>query len=222
VCKSVELKIRGMGTQQVRDELKALAALLGSHLPVVQLDSDTVSTQVPQQAWFIGTEYAMPRIPWHTIGAVVVMNADALLLQANYRASEQTYARLVDFLYRLQSTKGTLIAQTYSPNHPLFTALFRQNPALFFDEELKTRTALSYPPATFVVRMEGTSLQTIGARLQAFIKEKGLNIRVEGPYGQAGLLLRFNPKNVQLELSTINELIPVEWKVDPNPIANLS
>lgn len=107
---------------------------------------------------------------------VVILNPEALLGTADYRAAQRTYRavrRMLDFA--APEGKGRAIIQTAFPDHHSLRAAARGDYRTFFDEEIKLRKALDLPPFTVLaeVLFWGGTPRTLAVRAREFIKAAG-------------------------------------------------
>ncbi|MGA6827594.1 replication restart helicase PriA [Nitrospira sp. NS4] len=113
--------------------------------------------QVDSREWdiLIGTQVLFQREPISPVGLVGIVQADSGLHVPDFRAAERTYQLLVDAvsLGRPASAGGRVILQTSLPNHHVMQAIVSHDPARFYDEELKTRQLLGYPPAMHLIHL---------------------------------------------------------------------
>ena len=219
-CRGSSFKQYGRGTQQIAQDVATLRDTFKSTLPVVCLDSDNPNVSIPPAGWFVGTDFALSRIPWHAVSAIIVVDTDSMLTRPEYTALEQTYSRIMYFAYRMQTTKGAVLLQTYTQDHPLFAALKSDNYKLFMEYEYEARKKLNYPPAAYLVRLEATTAALI-KKIHENIAAAYPTLAITGPYGKHepySLLLRFQKNMVQSALLEINAMLPADVRFDPNPM----
>jgi primosomal protein N' (replication factor Y) len=79
---------------------------------------------------------------------VGVINADTALHFPDFRAAERTFQLLSQVAGRAGrgQTPGSVIIQTYWPDHPAVRAAAQHQRSLFTDAELPVRRELGYPP----------------------------------------------------------------------------
>ena len=90
---------------------------------------------------------------------VGVIAADLSLYFPEYHAGERTFQLLSQVAGRAGrgDAKGTVLIQTYQPDHYVFQAVQSQDYDSFFQQELESRRQLGYPPFTrlAMVRLSG-------------------------------------------------------------------
>lgn len=103
----------------------------------------------------IGTQALFQREPIPPVGLVGIVQADSGLHVPDFRAAERTYQLLVDAvsLGRSASAGGRVILQTSLPNHHVMQAIVSHDPARFYDEEIKARRLLGYPPSMHLIHL---------------------------------------------------------------------
>jgi primosomal protein N' (replication factor Y) len=177
---------------------------------------------------------------------VGVVNADAALHLADFRASERTCQLVTQVAGR--SGRGTLggrvVVQTSTPDHPAIRAAATHDYEAFVRSELPIREALLYPPFGCIVRIVVRSVDDAAAeRWAAHVAERlreaaaGIaGIRVLGPapapitrlrdrfrwhvqaHGPEGAALRDIVRRATATLATPDA---VAWIVDVDPVEML-
>jgi len=118
---------------------------------------------------------------------VGVVSADSSLNFPDFRSSERTFQLLTQVAGRAGRGKipGTVIIQTFNPNHYSITSSQQQRYGQFYEEELRLRKELNYPPFSRLInfKMEGTSkskteacVDRVGAMARS-LWEKGTRYR---------------------------------------------
>jgi primosomal protein N' len=153
-CGSWRLRERGIGIQQVYDELHKQFP----KIPVILFDHITAKTY--KKALFLrdtfygtkgvillGTHMTLPYLT-EPVDLSVVVNMDALLATPTWRLEEENLALLL----RLREvTNGDVFAQTRAPEVATLTLARHGYVENFYTEELALRKSFSYPPfATFI------------------------------------------------------------------------
>jgi len=154
-CSSPYLRQFGAGTQRVESEL---ASMLPG-LSVVRMDADTTKGkggheralaqfEALESGVLLGTQMIAKGLDYPEVTLVGVINADTTLHLPDFRAGERTYQLLEQVAGRAGrgERQGTVIVQTYWPDHPAILAAARHEPRVFYEEEESTRRELGYPP----------------------------------------------------------------------------
>ena len=172
-CGRAELLPVGTGTQ--RGET-AIAELLPG-IDVLRIDRDVsrsgarleaqlerIRTGAP--AVLVGTQMLAKGHHFPAVTLVAVVNADAGLFSADFKAPEHTAQLIVQVAGRAGRAErpGEVWIQTYNPDNPLLTTLVEKGYPGFARAELATREQAALPPfrAMALLRADGTSVD--GAR----------------------------------------------------------
>ncbi len=153
-CGSWRLKERGIGIQQVYDELHKLFPTI----PTILFDHITARTY--KKATFLrdtfyktkgsillGTHMAVPYLN-DTVDLSVIVNMDALLATPTWRLGEENLSLLLGLR---EITKGTVFVQTRTPETDVLTYARQGTVEQFYTEELALRKTFNYPPySTFI------------------------------------------------------------------------
>ena len=141
-CDAGYIKYSGIGAEKVESELARI-------FPQARLNLDI----------FVATSSAIkdPGINYDLIGVLAIDNS---LNRVDFRAAEKTFSLLMG-LVSLTSKK--IIIQSANANHHCFQALVKNDPQLFYREELKQRRELSFAPFKhmILVRLRGGSLEKV-------------------------------------------------------------
>jgi primosomal protein N' (replication factor Y) len=173
-CGNPNLSPLGQGTQRIEE---ALAALFPD-ARVLRIDRDSTRRK---NAWadmreriegreidiLVGTQILAKGHDFPHLALVCVLNADAMLYSADFRASERLYAMLTQVAGRAgrREAEGEVLIQTEFPEHPLYAALRDQDVHRFAHQLLAERGTSGFPP--FVHQ---ALLRAEAARLEAAIE----------------------------------------------------
>lgn len=153
-CGSWRLRERGIGIQQVYDELHKLFP----DVPIILFDHLSARTYkkalflrdtfyTTRGAILLGTHMAIPYLT-KPVSLSVVVNMDALLATPTWRIEEENLALLLTLRER---TRDTVLIQTRTPESGVLTHAKAGSVEQFYTEELELRKAFNYPPyATFI------------------------------------------------------------------------
>lgn len=192
-CGSDQVKYFGAGTQRVEAEIEKLYP----GVRTLRWDQDTTTQRnahfeimqqfVRQEAdVLIGTQMVAKGLDLPLVTLVGVISADVALNLPDYRNGEQTFQLLTQVAGRAGRglLGGRVVLQTYSPEHYAIQAASRHDYGGFYDQEMRYRQALIYPPYSrlvrLVVRSETAEKAESEARnlhglIAARIREEGLN-----------------------------------------------
>lgn len=162
-CKSGDIKYFGIGTQKVESE----AARLFPAARIARMDTDATAkrgshgrilTEFKKHKIdiLIGTQMIAKGHDFPGVTLVGVVSADTALSLPDFRASERTFNLLTQVAGRAGrgSEPGRVIVQTFSPSHYAIEKSIRHDYVGFFEEEIKFRKELNYPPFTHIVEIK--------------------------------------------------------------------
>ena len=187
------------GTQQIEEIVK-------KEFPqarVLRMDMDTtrekdghekiLSAFVDGEAdVLVGTQMIVKGHDFPNVTLVGILAADMSLYADDYRAGERTFQLLTQAAGRAGrgEKKGQAIIQTYSPGHYAIETAAAQDYAAFYEEEIRYRELMGYPPAenllaVLVSGKEETTLDIGCKYLKAYalriIGRESREIQVIGP-----------------------------------------
>lgn len=164
-CSAVELRPNGSGTERIEERLQQLF----TEVPVKRVDRDsTHSRQAFDQLMsevgsgepqiLVGTQMLAKGHHFPDVTLVVILNLDAGLLSADFRALERTAQLMLQVAGRAgrASKSGKVLIQTQHPQHPVLATLLGQGYLAYAQQELRSRESLRLPPYTYqaIVRTE--------------------------------------------------------------------
>ncbi len=154
-CSSPYLRRFGAGTQRVEAEL----AELFPELPIVRMDADTTAGKGGHErrlaafeamgtGVLLGTQMVAKGLDYPEVTLVGVLNADTSLHLPDFRAAERTYQLLEQAAGRAGrgGERGTVVLQTYWPEHHAIRAVAAHEREIFLGHELEERQHHGYPP----------------------------------------------------------------------------
>ena len=153
---------RGTGTQRLEEEVRGLFP--GTR--VARMDTDTMRTRGSHERTLdafrareidilVGTQMIAKGLDFPDVMLVGVVNADAALHLADFRAAERTCQLVTQVAGRSGrgALGGRVVVQTSTPDHPAIIAAGRHDYEAFVRSELPLREALLYPPFGHIVRI---------------------------------------------------------------------
>ena len=176
-CGNVDIMPFGRGTQRLEE-------LLARRFPearVLRIDSDSTRNKGSWEKLrariaagdadiLVGTQILAKGHDFPRLTLVGVLNADAALLAADYRAPERLFAQLYQVAGRAgrADRPGEVLVQTRYPHHPLYAALVRHDYKGFAAALLREREQAGFPPYVFeaVLRAESRDMNESIAFLQ--------------------------------------------------------
>jgi primosomal protein N' (replication factor Y) len=194
-CAGPYVERMGFGTERVEAEVASLL----EGVRVARLDRDTVRRRgaivslldrfaAGEIDVLVGTQMIAKGHDFPRVTLVGVISADVGLGLADFRASERTFQLLTQVAGRAGrgETPGEALIQTLYPDHYSIRHACRQDYRAFFDEEIRYRTAMRYPPAVALVNVvvRGPSFRDAmeGATdLARRVRTPAANFRLLGP-----------------------------------------
>ena len=161
-CAGPYLEQLGFGTERVEAEVRALfpGARVG------RVDRDTIrrrgaiatllaSFANKELDVLVGTQMIAKGHDFPSVTLVGVISADVGLGLADFRAAERTFQLLTQVAGRAGRGEiaGEAVVQTLYPTHYSIRHACRQDYNAFYDDELKFRRAMRYPPAVALINV---------------------------------------------------------------------
>lgn len=200
-CGSTKLKLSGMGTQRLEDEL----AEFFPGARILRMDADTTYSRYAYDKRFtafgkgeydimVGTQMIAKGLDFPNVTLVGVLNADKSLYSGDFRSYERTFSLITQVVGRSGrgNSRGRALIQTFAPDHYVINLAAQQNYTAFYEQEIAMRRALIYPPFCDIcaVGFSGEDDKKTGAAADIFaekiaegiknIPEK-MPVRVLGP-----------------------------------------
>lgn len=165
-CGSDNLKLGGVGTEQVVEQLRELFP----DVKVLRMDNDTTQNKnayakilgefgATKPAILVGTQMIAKGHDFPEVNLVGILDADLSLYFGDFRASEKTFQLITQVAGRAgrSSVEGKVILQTYFPKHYVYKLCASYNYNKFYDKEINLRETTLFPPFSTIVRLLLTS-----------------------------------------------------------------
>jgi len=162
-CGGPDIRFHAFGTQQVHSELEALFP----DARILRMDLDTTQRrgahdQMLQQFArgeadiLLGTQMVAKGLDFPRVTLVGVISADTQMLLPDFRSSERTFQLLTQVAGRAGrgTERGEVIVQTLQPAQYSLRFVVGHDYRGFFDEEMRYRKELSYPPFSRLALLE--------------------------------------------------------------------
>jgi primosomal protein N' (replication factor Y) len=200
-CRGARFRFGGAGIEKVEAQLKGMAPLAR----VGRIDLDSAGTREGAAAAvgkfargeldvLLGTLMVMKGFDLGRINLVGVLHAETQLNIPDFRSGERAF-QLLSEVVALAGTEGSgeVIIQTLNPEHNSVTAVAAGDSPLFYEQELKQREELGYPPFSTLVAVHISgpkepqvskvveSAATAAASVASSLERQGLPVRVLGP-----------------------------------------
>ncbi|MBO5930537.1 MAG: primosomal protein N', partial [Clostridia bacterium] len=159
-CGSSFIKDFGTGTQKVEEELLALFP----DMSVLRMDADTTNAKSSHSAILkrfeeekidilLGTQMVAKGLDFPNVTLVGVLAADQSLFIDDFRAGERTFDLITQVCGRAGrgDVRGRGLIQTYMPESQVLIQAKQQDYLAFYENEIKLRQQLHYPPFCHIV-----------------------------------------------------------------------
>ncbi len=189
-CEGIKLKLKGVGTQRVEDEINQTFP----SSRVIRVDLDTASGRKSYDKIMqkfangevdilLGTQMVAKGLDFSRVTLVGVISADIPMLIPDFRSSERTFQLLTQVAGRAgrSEKEGEVIIQTFQPGHYIFDYIVNHKTLEFYEKELKARETLGYPPFTRLILFEfkGKDEKNVEIASDEFAKE--LKSKIQNP-----------------------------------------
>jgi primosomal protein N' (replication factor Y) (superfamily II helicase) len=154
-CGSSHIDTKGLGTEQIETELKALFP----DKKITRMDQDTTrgkhafeklieGLEQGETDIMVGTQMLTKGLDFRNVSLVGVMNADNLFNHPDFRALERSYQLLSQFAGRAGRTdkQGKVVIQTYNPQHAILQKVVEHDYEGMYQSQLEERYQFKYPP----------------------------------------------------------------------------
>lgn len=193
-CGSLEVSIKGVGTEKVEEELQPFFP----DAAIQRMDLDTTSRKHAHQEIIsafedkridilIGTQMVTKGLDFDNVSIVGILNADSMLNFPDFRSFERAYQLMAQVSGRAgrKKKRGKVIIQTYSPENTIIGAVKKNDYFGMFKAEMSERQAFSYPPYCKLIKVTAMHLDyqltNYAARDLAILMRQQFGKHVLGP-----------------------------------------
>lgn len=165
-CGSKYIKYFGSGTEKLEEELKELIP----SARVVRMDRDTTTAKFAHSEILekfkkgeydvlLGTQMVAKGHDVPNVTAVGIISADSTLHMPDFRAAERAFTLITQTSGRAgrrsvnENTRGKVIVQCYNTEHYAVTYAANNDYESFYEEEIKIRQELCYPPFCRLIKL---------------------------------------------------------------------
>lgn len=154
-CGAENIRYSGYGTQRIEQELNVRFP----EARVLRMDADTTAQKNGHEKVLsafakgeydilIGTQMVAKGLDFPDVTLVGITSADKELYNNDFRCSERSFDLITQVVGRAGrgSRKGRAVIQTLVPENPIISVASRQDYKKFFNNEIRMRKALVYPP----------------------------------------------------------------------------
>ncbi|MDL1913291.1 MAG: primosomal protein N' [Bergeyella sp.] len=162
-CHSERLSEKGVGVEQIYDEIVALFPMA----EVERMDADTMRAKFSYEKLYeklatkktdilVGTQMITKGLDFDSIELVAVPKVDQMLYVQDFRAEEKLFQLLTQLAGRAGRTsgRGRMILQTYKVEHHLFRFMCSDKYKEVYKYFLEERKKFLYPPFTKLILLE--------------------------------------------------------------------
>jgi primosomal protein N' (replication factor Y) len=174
-CKSRRITEEGAGTERIEEAIgRAFPAAR-----VARLDRDVAAGAKSERVLdrmrrgeidvLVGTQMVTKGHDLPNVTLVGVLNADAALSLPDFRAAERAFHLLVQVAGRAGrgDAPGSVLIQTWQPDHPAVRLAARHDVEGFVERELEDRRELAYPPYSRIALVRVDALDEARALREA-------------------------------------------------------
>jgi primosomal protein N' (replication factor Y) len=174
-CMGGPVKLQGMGTERLEEELQVIFA----NRKIARMDSDIMKTREDYEETLdafrsgdtqilVGTQMIAKGLDFPNVTVVGVVSADVGMGLGDFRSFERTFQLLTQVAGRAGrgSKPGTVVVQTFQPEHISIVTGAKQDYRAFADYEMQHREESRYPPFSRLV------LVTVEAKDKAKAEEE--------------------------------------------------
>ncbi len=198
-CSGSRLRSYGLGTEKLEEEVKRLFP----DARVGRMDSDTTAHRGDGEKMLrllakreldimVGTQMIAKGHDFPGITLVGVVAADLSLNVPDFRAGERTFQMLTQVAGRSGrgDLRGLVVVQTFNPEHYALKRAINHDYHGFYEDEIKLRKTLRYPPYVRIVNLQISSanrergregIEIIGRLAKQAVRSNKLAIDILGP-----------------------------------------
>lgn len=200
ICKGNQVRTLGSGTKRVVDELNHLFP----SVKVSRWDGDISNSFETNQDIYndfkngktqilVGTQMIAKGLNVANVSLVGAIHADVGINLPDFRASEQWFTTLYQFIGRTGrgGAEATAIIQTFQPDHPVISLLQKYDYMTMYKQEITNREKFNNPPYSRIAHLVFTHVNNTNCQKHASEASKNLrrilrdndlgNIEILGP-----------------------------------------
>lgn len=240
-CHEPTILFKGIGTKLIETEITKLFP----KARIARFDADTHQSEAVHNRYqelydgdidiLIGTQMLAKGLDLPKLRTVGVVQADSGLILPDYQSEERVFQLLYQVMGRVGRGKlpGTVVIQTFQPDHPIVKAAVARDYQAFYDAEIHKRQTGHFPPFRFLLKLSCSYKTEAGAvnaslKMARELRKTYPHIEVLGPtpafYERMGgnyrwqLVLKSTQRS---HLAAIATTMPAGWTADLDPISLL-
>ena len=161
-CGEKEMRLGRVGTERVIEEIKKRFPSART----LRMDKDTTrkkgsydeilsAFRMGEADILVGTQMIVKGHDFPNVTLVGILDADMSLYYEDYHSAERTYQLVTQMSGRAgrADKAGTVVLQTYSPRHYVFSFARDNDYEGFYKKEINVREVTEFPPFTKIVRI---------------------------------------------------------------------
>ena len=192
-CDRMELKLKGVGTEQIEDKLNKFFP----RAKILRFDADSTSKKNAYKIILkdfenhkadilIGTQMVSKGFDFHNVTLVGVLNADIGLFSPDFRSGERIFQLLYQVCGRAgRGTKpGKAIIQSFNISDPYIQSSSIMDTKKYYNILLEDRLSTNYPPFSKIIRvlLKGKNLIKMKKQMEHITKNiKDHDFEILGP-----------------------------------------
>ena len=162
-CKSTHLDTKGIGTEQVEQQLIQLFP----NYKIQRMDADTMRGKYAYEKLIrqfeakevdilVGTQMVAKGLDFNDVGLVGVLKVDTMLNFQDFRAHERTFQMMTQVAGRAgrKNERGKVLIQSFIPEHNILQQISTYDYELMAKETLYQRKQFMYPPFNRLIVIE--------------------------------------------------------------------
>lgn len=241
-CGEPNIVFKGVGTKLIESEITKLFP----KAVIARFDADNNPAEALHNRYqaiydgdidiMIGTQTLAKGLDIPKLAVVGVVQADSGLVLPDYTAEERVFQLLYQVIGRAGRGEypGTVIIQTYQPDHPVVKAAVARDFKAFYKTELQRRERGHFPPLRYLLKLTCSYKTEAGAvraskEYAAKLRAVHPTLEILGPtpsfYERLGGAFRWQiiVKAMQRsEIVTIANDAPPGWQADLDPVSLLN
>jgi len=184
-CNEKNILPGGIGTENVEEQVKSLfptARVLRIDRESTQkrnsLENALLKIANKDVDIIVGTQMIAKGHDFPDIHLVAILNADSTINIPDFRSAERSFQLFTQMAGRAGRSifNGTVILQTYNPEHSSILHSAKHNFKAFAEEELSLRKNFHYPPFCRIVRIVVNSMNNASAKMAIDAIANDLNL----------------------------------------------
>ncbi len=195
ICKSKNINSLGMGTEKLEEEFQKRFP----KAKTIRMDTDTTHNKGAHRRIvdefrdgkynvLVGTQMIAKGLDFPKVTLVLVFGADTSLNIPDFRSAERTFELLNQVVGRAGRAKlnGEAILQGFNMNHYSIVAASKNDYEMFYNEEMKIRKVLKYPPYYNLALVKISSrnyesLKNESSKIAVYLRDNLRNNIILGP-----------------------------------------